>query len=222
MAQCTARSKRTGERCKRAAMKGQSVCAIHGGKSLKGTAAPNFKHGRYSKYLPERLQERYLLALDDEELLAQRDEIAVLESRLTELMGGLDRGESGRMWDRLSDVREDMEAARIRNDTAALARALTELSVLISQGASERERWSEVYEVLDRRRVLVESERRRLVDMQQMITAQQAILLMRSVESAMVEAVRQHVPDVKQQRAVMAEAGAALVALLSIGDGTKA
>lgn len=40
MAQCKAKSKRSGERCRRYAMKGKAVCSMHGGKS-KGAAKNN-------------------------------------------------------------------------------------------------------------------------------------------------------------------------------------
>jgi len=47
---CGART-RNGESCKRRPNhKGR--CHLHGGKSLGGIAHPNFKHGRYSKYVP--------------------------------------------------------------------------------------------------------------------------------------------------------------------------
>jgi len=43
MSQCTAKSKRSGERCKKDAVIGMGVCHIHGGKSLVGTDNPAFK-----------------------------------------------------------------------------------------------------------------------------------------------------------------------------------
>lgn len=48
---CTARSKRSGERCRRWATPGSNVCRMHGGRTPHGpgTGAP-IKHGLYSKY----------------------------------------------------------------------------------------------------------------------------------------------------------------------------
>lgn len=46
---CKAKSKRTGQRCHARAMRGQDVCYHHGGKSRRGIAHPNYKHGYYSK-----------------------------------------------------------------------------------------------------------------------------------------------------------------------------
>lgn len=47
--QCTAKSKRSGARCKNASMKGRTVCRMHGGKSLRGISSATHDHGYHSK-----------------------------------------------------------------------------------------------------------------------------------------------------------------------------
>jgi hypothetical protein len=49
--QCTAKSKRSGCRCKNYACRDRETCRMHGGKSLRGADHPNFRHGRCSKLL---------------------------------------------------------------------------------------------------------------------------------------------------------------------------
>src|SRR5690606_21539012 len=83
--QCKATSKQSGQRCKRNAAPGRSVCAMHGGKSPRGMESPNFKTGRYSKDAPSRLNARYVAGLEDPELCSLRDEIAMLDARTSEL-----------------------------------------------------------------------------------------------------------------------------------------
>jgi hypothetical protein len=46
---CTATSKRTKKPCRARAMRGVNVCYHHGGRSLRGFAHPNYKHGFYCK-----------------------------------------------------------------------------------------------------------------------------------------------------------------------------
>jgi hypothetical protein len=65
MTQCTAHSKRTGERCKAQAITGRHLCRHHGGKSLEGIANPNYKDGRYSRVMPKRLMDTYKRAAND-------------------------------------------------------------------------------------------------------------------------------------------------------------
>jgi hypothetical protein len=89
MPRCRATSKQSGERCKRHAAKGLNVCSMHGGKSLRGVDSPRFKTGRHSKYLPDRLAERYEEALNDAELTRLNDEIAVVDARLQDLLDRL-------------------------------------------------------------------------------------------------------------------------------------
>jgi hypothetical protein len=86
MPRCRATSKQSGERCKRHAAKGLNVCSMHGGKSLRGVDSPRFKTGRHSKYLPDRLVERYEEALNDAELTRLDDEIALVDARLQDVL----------------------------------------------------------------------------------------------------------------------------------------
>ena len=48
---CTAKSKRSQQRCKNWAMRERAVCRFHGGKSYRGLASPRYVHGYYSKSL---------------------------------------------------------------------------------------------------------------------------------------------------------------------------
>ena len=63
--QCTATSKRTGQRCCKSAMIDRTVCRIHGGKTPRGVASPHFRHGRYSKLLRARPSSRVTANLND-------------------------------------------------------------------------------------------------------------------------------------------------------------
>lgn len=78
--------KRDGTPCRAKAM-ANGRCRIHGGATPSGFALPQYKTGRYSKVLPDALRYRYEVARDDEDLLSLRDEIALLDIRITELLG---------------------------------------------------------------------------------------------------------------------------------------
>lgn len=87
--QCSATSKRSGERCRKHAMKGRSVCRAHGGATPRGMASPHWKHGRYSSALPEGLAARYEAALADSRLLSLRDDIALVNLEITEALASV-------------------------------------------------------------------------------------------------------------------------------------
>jgi len=87
--QCTATSKRSGERCRKPAMRGRTVCLAHGGRTPRGEASPHFKTGRYSRSLPGHLAATYEQALADPRLLSLRDDIALTDVMINEQLSQL-------------------------------------------------------------------------------------------------------------------------------------
>ena len=79
--QCTARSRRTGQRCEAWRVKGSAVCYHHGGVTPRGVEAGAFRHGRYSKSLPDQLTSTYRQVLADEQRHDLRDELALSRAK---------------------------------------------------------------------------------------------------------------------------------------------
>jgi hypothetical protein len=71
-------------------MRGRSVCLAHGGRTPRGAASPHFKTGRYSRSLPGHLLAAYERALTDPKLLSLRDEVALTDAMIAELLRQLD------------------------------------------------------------------------------------------------------------------------------------
>ena len=63
--QCHAKSKRSGQQCRRRAVRGRNVCQMHGGVTPRGFALPQTKTGEYSKDVPTRLIADYERTKDD-------------------------------------------------------------------------------------------------------------------------------------------------------------
>lgn len=189
---CTAKSKQSGEQCKRHAVPGRNVCAMHGGKSPGGLGSATLKSGKYSKYLPQGLAEKYGAAVTDPEILALNNEIALVDARAMELLDGLNSGEAtATLWNKLQKAAAELDAAQRAGDAVKLAMALNDMLELIRRGAAESARWLEIYNLFERRRRLVDSERKRRLDMQTSVNAEQVMLLVRSI----ADLVNQHVPD---------------------------
>jgi hypothetical protein len=164
-------------------------CSKHGGKSLAGIASPTFKTGRHSKYLPARLQERYAASVADPELLALREDIALLDARLGELLERVDTGESESLWLRLDEAWSAYERLPDASPKKSEARGL--VAWLIRTGATDYAAWGEIQAIVEQRRKLSESEQKRLVAMQQLITTEQAMLFV----AAVMDAARQTVTN---------------------------
>jgi hypothetical protein len=75
-------------------MRGRTVCLAHGGKTPRGATSPHFKTGRYSRSLPGHLVAAYEQALQDPTLMSLRDEIALTDAMISELLRQLDDDDS--------------------------------------------------------------------------------------------------------------------------------
>ena len=201
-ARCTAHS-RSGEPCKHYPVRGRTVCYMHGGAIPRGPALPQWKHGRHSKLLPSRMLGDYRRALNDPDLLAMRADVALVEARLADLLKRVDSGESGALWGKLQATWTALEKARKDGDTAAMAALMATLGAFINKGAADRETWGEVVFVLDQKRKLSESERKRIIDLQQMMTSEQAMALL----AAVIDVVRTNVTDRTILAAISADIG---------------
>lgn len=199
--QCQAKNKKTGEQCRRRAVTGKQVCQVHGGVSLSGPASGTFKTGRYSKVLPVRLAARYQEAASDPDLLALREDIALLDSRLADVLGRVDTGEAGSLWRLARDEFATLDAAIKDSDAKALTASMGRLRGLLGKGVSDYAAWGEIGDLLEQRRKLVESERKRLVELQQMMTTEQAMTLV----AALGNIIRTHVTDRTTLQAISAE-----------------
>ena len=171
---CGAKTRNGGGSCMNWGMS-NGRCRMHGGKTPKGIASANWKHGRFSKYLPTGLRNRYEEELADPELLALNDEIALLRSRLSTLLEGLDFApDSGSTW---VILRKDLELFESAQRLASSLpegderiEKMREVSLLFEQikstikrGAAEWAVWREIITLTDQVKKLTESEQKRRV-----------------------------------------------------------
>lgn len=170
---CNAK-KKSGGRCKNPGTGTGGRCKFHGGATPVGPAAPSWKHGRHSKYLPSGLAAKYHDALNDPELTSLRSELALVDGRVSELLEAL--GETGnvRLWKEARAKLDAIQATGKKRVNAAQAQSLmTELDALLTRGLSHAATWDELYAALDLRRRTSESETRRLKDLQQLVPVNQ-------------------------------------------------
>lgn len=193
--------KKDGTLCGRAPSKGRNRCRFHGGETPRGVASVHFKTGKYSKELPKRLAEKYHSALADEELLALNDEIALMEARIADLISRVESGETGALWRQTRSAYEELAAAGRANNQALFAQKLQELGRLITRGQQDYKAWEEIATSVEHKRRIVESEHKRRVNLQQMMTAEQAMALIAYI----ISTIRKHVTDTKALAAISAD-----------------
>ena len=202
--QCTARSRRTGQRCEAWRVKGSAVCYHHGGVTPRGVEAGAFRHGRYSRSLPDRLTFTYRQVLADEQRHDLRDELALSRAKADDILRRMERGESDSLWLLLRDKAREMRRASARGEEGRATRLQEEILSLIESG-DEALAWADLESWLGRIQRLSEADVRIAIAKQQWISAEQLMTMM----ALIVAAIKKHVPDEHTQRALGRELRAA-------------
>jgi hypothetical protein len=157
--------------------------------------------GRYSVYIPPRMKERYEAARTDPDLLKAADEIALLTSRLEDLLRRADTGESGRLWARLQADRTAFLEARRSNDSETAGQMLQSILTTIGQGHADHLVWEDIRATANDLRRTKESERKRLIEKQQMVSIDALVALTKALR----QSVQIHEPDPEIADAIFAE-----------------
>jgi hypothetical protein len=198
---CTATSKQSGERCKRRAAVGRTVCIIHGGRTLSGIAHPNWTHGGYSAAVPPALRDAYDRAMADADLLDLTRDLALIDAEIRELLPQTETGDHEAAWLRSRDLWSAFAAAERRGDLPGLQAAINELQALYADGPRPSDARTRIDDLIERRARLVAVEQRRRVAGQTLVTIEQAMTAM----GALMAAVRAHVADRPTLAAIQAE-----------------
>ena len=172
---CQAWNRNQGRQCLGIAKTGKKVCHKHGGATPGGIGSVHWKTGRYSKYVPTGLRDRYEAEASDPELLALNDEIALARSRLSSLLEKIDTmPDSGSTWQELNKsfnkfesvqkiLRQLSEGTERDRKLAQASEALNQTRLIIKRGVAEWAAWGEVISLTDQVRKLAESEQKRRV-----------------------------------------------------------
>ena len=143
---CGAKLKNGKGRCPINILYPNGRCRVHGGPTPAGIAAPNFKHGRRSRYQPffvgAGLEQVVKEELGDLQLHSSDDALELLQRRVMLL---LSRGYGIEFLSALLKGWDVLEKALLDKDAEAQRRALVVLRDLIKEGGAEAGRWKEIY-----------------------------------------------------------------------------
>lgn len=155
-------------------------CKHHGGSSKKGMSHPNTTHGRYSHYLPDRLREKFEEAEDDEELMSMRSEISLITARLYELAekvedtaGKPQIDELLRLWSKVQKY-EGQDSKRYNKWKRRFAQTMEDIK-------EDRKTWDEIDSLVDTKRKLIDSEQRKLENLDQFVPTEKVMLFVGAV-----------------------------------------
>lgn len=160
-----------------------------------------------AKLLTGRQASIYETAVNDPDILGHRKDLGLLEVRIQELIAETKEWKSeellnailkeiGRaskkMIKALDKVKEGKEKARGLVDLEELI-LLSELHTLINHSLQSYSTWTEIEKMLQRRKLIADSERKRLVDQQKFITGERAMSAISDIQVALKESVNMHV-----------------------------
>lgn len=187
---CTATNKTDGLRCPMRRMKGFTTCRMHGDSQNTGIAHPNVKEGNtlrkgiFGDCMPDGLREFYERAIEDPQIYDLTHNIAALAGRERELFGGMSTGEARASWAKAAELVDELIAAtRIKDDEqrqAKVSEILPQLRSVTRTGRNDTEIWAELMEVGDKKRRLIDTERKRRLDLKLVVSSEQMRGLLRA------------------------------------------
>lgn len=177
-------------------------CRIHGGVPQIGVSNSNFRHGhnsRYSSVLTGTNLGRFEDALNDPSHVEMREQLALLDMMLLDALERMQLGRTGELWEKLIAEGHKFKIAQRREDQDGAANALNAIFDVIERGAEAHRSMIEAADLIERQRKVKDSERRRIVDEQQSISATRALTFAASV----FEIVRRNISGHPNERELL-------------------
>ena len=191
--------------CIRAVAKEGDPCGVHGQRAKKANAGvknPSWKHGRFSKYVPKSILEGYEESLAEPELMALREEMAVIKGRIKQLLGEVDKGESLIRSRKLKAAMTTLKKTVKSGDMQAHARAIVELDQQIGLVGKPGKTWEAIFSAIENLRRLNETEQKRLERMPHDDENADEVL---ALFGWFVDMVRSHITDKQTLEAINAD-----------------
>lgn len=196
--QCQAKAKSSGKQCNRRAVEGKRVCTVHGGLTPGGIASPHFKTGRYSKYIPARLAEKYQEAIADQDILSLNEDVALVRSFVFKHLSDIAGSDTHPAWIEAKKAFDEMDIASAAGELEKFIAAKNKLGDIIEPHYRAAMSEGKVVSYIDQLSKLADKERRLLIDRQQVITVERMMLMI----TAIATIVRENVSDRQQLNAI--------------------
>lgn len=197
--------KKDGTKCNAIAM-GNGKCYYHGGKtpnqlaSASAGTSPN-NSGKYTHYLDRSLQGRYQQSLSDPELLALRDEVALIELRIAEVSARLKSAGSSEVWSNLVQTVNRLESALSAGNADKIGELIRETISLVRSGNAIESNWADLFAAISRKGTISELQHAREQKLHQTMSVADVLALVQAV----AQSVQLHCTDRNQRRAIQLE-----------------
>lgn len=195
---------RAGTRCRQQALSGSHYCSYHA-PAIETVAEVNEDKGRYSGYAGG-LESNYQAALQDRYLLHLRDEIAILDARVKDLLRQTQDGVNAAAWKKFTNQYRILKNALKNNDFKALNAILETMDEGMEEGRRENDLWTDIQSAMEQRRRLVETEQKYLTQTNQMIPIESAITLLSAIITSMRNSLKKYVANHEIEQVIVVDA----------------
>lgn len=188
-------------------------CNSHGGKSLVGPDSPQWVHGQRSKLtlvLHGTAVETFEQALDDPAYVEMRTQMALLTTMLFDATERAQVGRQSVLWEELEGAWARFNNPGPERAPEQSADALRSIGRVVREGVGAHRAQEEVKDVLERQRRMAETERRRMTEEQQSISAARALAFAGAVFTLVRETVAKHVGGTEEEREIVGDIRAGL------------
>lgn len=205
---CGAKLRGKDQTCRRLPMKGRKKCKLHGGASLTGSASATWKHGRFSKYLPTGLRQRYVEYCRDPQSNDLRDDIALLDVNISELLVQAQERKAIDVLPRLKKLIPELSKAVDEGDKARGHEVVALMERALKEQAQIAGVWDKIVERIEVRRKLVETQMKRALMLGSSISVGEAQEFMASMCLIIKTVCEQNINDRTLAQAILRQINA--------------
>ena len=195
---------RAGSRCRHQAISNSMFCGIHA-RDVEPADDHSAEQGRYTGYVGV-LESKYQDALQDRYLLHLRDEIAILDARLKDLLPQVKEGANAAAWKKVTAQYRLLKTAFKKEDMGSVHALLDTLDEAMAEGKREIDLWFDIQATMEQRRKLVETEQKYLAQTNQMIPLESAIVLLSGTISAIKNSLKKYVANHEVEETIVLDA----------------
>lgn len=178
--------------CQFSAHPGYEYCKHHANLNVKRGKKPItlFEEvSRYRKHLPKDFLVRFIRASKNSvKRLELNEEIDLLTARLTQILERLDTKQSAKAWAKVQDAYDILVTSIRTQDAGGFRTAVTILNQALS--SSDYLVWHDILNLIQHRKSLVESERRRYVEQSEIVTITELMALVAEIQSSILSLVK--------------------------------
>lgn len=189
---CGARLRgKQGRTCQQSPLNGRERCKFHGGMTPRGTESPHWQGKGYSKDLPTALADRVLTIRKFNDLTSTIDELELIVARVGEQLNDLETIDGTAIIDELLEIANCLrEAAHADKPGTAIELAIEKVNALVGEAVHVKKTWRGIFEAVELKRKLVETQIKRDVLDSTTMTGAQAITFVAEVKLAAIEEIK--------------------------------